>query len=109
MNDAEMLQVLGVDPAALDPAPASMRGYLQQRAGRPCVACGDEADYTTIVDVPGYGRSWVDCCRGHFLAVAKKPATGPGRSMAELLAVVRQVAAEVGVPRRVVIDDDVRP
>lgn len=109
MDDAEMLRALGVDPAALDPAPARMRGHLEERVGLPCVACPAPADYPTIVDVPGFGRRWVDCCRAHFLAVMKRPATGPPRPLEELLAEVRQVAAEVGVPRRIVIDGDVHP
>ena len=108
MSFEDVLHRLGVDPAHLDaapPGPGGMRGYRDLRAGKPCVACSDVADYTTIHDFPEHGPRWVDCCRGHFLAVAKTETRQPAGSAAELVADLREVAAEVGAPIAIVVDE----
>jgi hypothetical protein len=68
MTDADLLLILGVDPATLDPV-------LEQRDGPdrvgsspvPCSTCGQPARFTRIVDLD-HGPRWLDRCRNCFLA-----------------------------------------
>lgn len=57
------------------------------------MSCGQPARATRIVDIPGYGHRWVDKCREHFLAVAKRG--GPKMPSEETLA-VRDAARAAG-------------
>ncbi|MFF2101013.1 hypothetical protein [Streptomyces sp. NPDC058202] len=103
MDDADLLRSLGVDPAALDPAPAVLRtADARRRFGRPCSTCGAEAISTGTVDLP-HGRFWLDSCRDHMLhafrlRADRYPATG------DALTVLREAAIEAGVALTVITD-----
>ncbi len=67
MTIDDVLHRLGVDPAELTQAPGrQVHREAAARIGRnpcPCAGCGEPARVTGIVDVPGYGRRWLDRCR----------------------------------------------
>lgn len=95
MTDADLLLILGVDPAALDPV-------LEQRDGPdrvgsspvPCSTCGQPARFTRIVNV-GHGPCWLDRCRPCFLAtVGMQPSRMPP-SVNGIVADVRAAMAAV--------------
>lgn len=78
-SELEILDTLGVDSSALEPAPG---GPLRFAGGiarvdprssdrRPCSSCGDPAYATQRIDVPGHGLRWLDKCRGHLLRAAR--------------------------------------
>nr|WTB35184.1 hypothetical protein OG781_42140 [Streptomyces sp. NBC_00830] len=99
MTDADLLRSLNVDPSQLDPAPP---WAPRQRAGterldgsHPCVRCGDPARATGVVDVPGYGRRWLDRCMPCLIATT--PRGGPRAPLADTLTVLREAAQEAGV------------
>ncbi|WP_331757194.1 hypothetical protein OH782_42045 (plasmid) [Streptomyces sp. NBC_01544] len=106
MNDADLLRVLGVDPAQLDPAPprAQRRAASAERldGSHPCVHCGQPARATGVVDVPGYGRRWLDRCMPCLLATT--PRGGPRAPLADTLAVLRAAARDTGVALTIVAD-----
>lgn len=64
------LQHLGLDPAALDPAPPRMTGDAGlDRIGdfpKPCTLCGQPARFTRIVATV-LGPRWLDRCRACYL------------------------------------------
>jgi hypothetical protein len=72
VNDADLLRLLSIDAADLDTAPPwpPYRGLDTARidGSHRCAQCGEPAQATTIVDVPGVGRRWLDTCRAHGLA-----------------------------------------
>jgi hypothetical protein len=106
MIDADLLRVLGVDPSQLDPAPprAQCRATSVERldGSHPCVRCGEPARATGIVDVPGFGRRWLDRCMPCLLATT--PRGGPRAPLADTLTVLRKAAHEAGVTLTIVTD-----
>lgn len=73
--DLHALAHLGIDPAALQPAPAGpirTTGYQARihpgPLRRPCSACGEPAVATRVVDVQQLGRRWHDSCRDCMIA-----------------------------------------
>ncbi|MGV9351578.1 hypothetical protein ACWDSD_44185 [Streptomyces spiralis] len=100
----DVLHRLGVDPADLAPAPARhVHREAAARIGRtpnPCAGCGEPARTTGIIDVPGYGRRWLDRCRACFLAtIDLEPSRVPG-TVDEIVADLRAAAAEAGAADR---------
>ncbi|WP_405476368.1 hypothetical protein [Streptomyces sp. NBC_00009] len=100
MDVTEMLQVLGVDPAQLPPAPSSTATAAEAfaRIGRtpqPCVSCGRPATATSVADVPGFGPRWIDKCTPHMIAVTKK--SGVGVPESEALLTLRDAVRQAGV------------
>ncbi|MER5694973.1 hypothetical protein ACWDBO_31690 [Streptomyces mirabilis] len=107
--DADLLRTLGIDPAALEPAPpwAPYRGTSTARldGGHRCARCGQPARATRVVDAPGLGRRWLDTCRDDFLAVARlRPSRMPS-TVEGIVADLRAAAVEVGAPLTVVVDE----
>ncbi|MFF1843033.1 hypothetical protein ACFVW9_14970 [Streptomyces sp. NPDC058217] len=104
MNDADLLRSLGVNPSTLDPAPASRwrnAGPERLRGRRPCVRCGEPARAAGVVDVPGYGRRWLDRCMPCLIATTPR-SDGPRAPLADTLAVLREAAREAGVALTIV-------
>lgn len=100
MDVTEMLQVLGLDPAQLPPAPSSTATAEEAfaRIGRtpqPCVSCGRPATATSVADVPGFGPRWIDKCTPHMIAVTKTGSAAAPES--ETLASLRSAVRQVGV------------
>jgi hypothetical protein len=106
MNDADLLRFLGVDPSTLDPAPPSpwrSAGAERLRGSHPCVRCDQPARAAGVVDVPGYGRRWLDRCMPCLIATA--PRGGPRAPLADTLAVLREAAREAEVALTIVTDE----
>ncbi|MEU0818988.1 hypothetical protein [Streptomyces mirabilis] len=107
--DADLLRTLGIDPAALEPAPpwAPYRGTSTARldGGHRCARCGQPARATRVVDVPGLGRRWLDTCRDCFLAAARLLPSRMPPTVEGIVADLRAAAAEVGAPLTVVVDE----
>jgi hypothetical protein len=109
LDDADLLRLLTIDPADLAPAPpwAPYRGTGTERieGDHRCEQCGEPAQATRVVDLPGMGRRWLDTCRTHMLAVAgQRPSRMP--STAEGIAADLSAAArEAGVGLTIVTDD----
>ena len=100
MDVTEMLQVLGLDPAQLPPAPSSTARAADAfaRIGRtpqPCVSCGRPATATSVADIPGFGPRWIDKCTPHMIAATKKTSAAAPES--EALATLRDAVREAGV------------
>lgn len=78
MNNVDVLAVQGVDPAALDAAPAAWPATRAARArlappdAVPCSACGAMAIATRIIDHIRTGPRWLDTCRTHLLVAHGK-------------------------------------
>ncbi|MER5653414.1 hypothetical protein ABT076_10405 [Streptomyces sp. NPDC002131] len=103
MNDADLLRSLGVDPAALDPAPATLRTVdARQRFGQPCSTCGAKAISTGTVDLP-QSSFWLDSCRDHMLEAFRLRA-GRWPAGGDVCTVLREAAAEAGVALTVITD-----
>jgi hypothetical protein len=107
MGDADLLRSLGVDPAQLDPAPpwAERQAASAERlkGGHRCVRCGEPARATGVVDVPGYGRRWLDRCMPCLIATT--PRGCPRAPLADTVAVLREAAREAGVAVTIVTDE----
>ncbi|WP_030917219.1 hypothetical protein [Streptomyces sp. NRRL B-24720] len=106
MDDADLLRSLGVDPSTLDPAPAApwrIAGAERLDGRHPCVRCGKPATLVGIVDLPGYGRRWLDRCMPCLLATT--PRGKPQAPLADTLAVLREAAREAGVELTIVADE----
>ncbi|MFE4629300.1 hypothetical protein ACFROD_41205, partial [Streptomyces mirabilis] len=73
--DADLLLSLVIDVADLEPAPpwAPYRGTSTARidSSRPCASCGQLAQATRVIHVPGLGPRWLDTCHPRFLAAAR--------------------------------------
>jgi hypothetical protein len=107
VDDADLLLVLGVAPATLDPAPDRRRG--PDRVGLspvPCSTCGQPACFTRVVDVPGRGLCWLDRCRPCFLATVALQSSRVPSITGGILADLRAAAAEARVPLTVLIDGE---
>ncbi|MFF4536522.1 hypothetical protein [Streptomyces aureus] len=104
MTDADLLLHLGVDPAALDPSPERRRSAdACQRIGLPCAVCGRPGYATRIVRLPD-GCRWLDTCRDHMIASARFQAVS--RPWTDILADLREAAAEAGVAVTVLVHDE---
>lgn len=104
MADADLLLHLGVDPAALDPAPERLRSVdAEHRIGLPCAVCGRPGYATRIVRLPE-GCRWLDTCRDHMIAAARFQAASRPRT--DILADLRAAVAEAGVAVTVLIDGE---
>ncbi|MER7201837.1 hypothetical protein CG723_41455 [Streptomyces sp. CB01635] len=100
MDVTEMLQVLGLDPAQLSPAPSSTaraaNGFARiGRTPQPCVSCGRPATTTSVADIPGFGPRWIDKCTPHMIAVTKRGSTAAPE--VEAMAALRDVVRQAGV------------
>lgn len=99
MSVEAMLRRLGVDPAALEPAPADPDRVAAARVGldaRPCASCARPATVTEVIE-PGRGRCWLDRCGRCLVATEDlEPPRGPA-TVAEAVAGLREVAAETGM------------
>lgn len=108
MDLAEAVEHLGVDPAGLEPAPTRpTRWDYRARYGpdpKPCSACGQPARSSGVIDHPTLGPRWLDQCRACFLATPPRVRV----PLEQMLADLREVAAEVGVPLTILTDDDFR-
>lgn len=106
MTDADLLLHLGIDPTALDPAPAHGRATAgPARVGRspaPCTLCGAPARFTRVVDVPGRGPCWLDRCRACFLATVGIQSSGMPATVDGIVADLRAAAVDAGVALTVV-------
>lgn len=112
MNVTDLLAEHGVDPNTLEPAPAEPAGKeFSARIARwplkPCSVCGDDCRTAQVLHFPEYGHRWVDLCRNHSLATWQ-PAPRMPSTVEGIIADLREVAAEVGAPLTILIDDDVR-
>lgn len=97
----DLLRLLAVDPAGLDPAPVWSPGAGLDRLGTHlCVACDNLAVATRAVTVPGFGRRWVDRCQPHLIATAHygRPAS------VDVLADLADAAHEAGADLTIVTD-----
>ncbi|MGD1219406.1 hypothetical protein AB9Q10_13345 [Streptomyces krungchingensis] len=100
---------MGIDLSCLDPAPPDpvrMPGARERIGRNPklCVACGQPARSTCILDVPGVGPRWQDRCRACFLArVNLEPSRVPV-TLEGILADLREGALEAGVRLSIVTD-----
>jgi hypothetical protein len=107
--DADLLRTLGIDPAALDPAPpwAPWRGTAVERldGGHRCARCGQPARATRVVDVPGLGLRWLDTCRTHFLAVTRLLPSRMPSTLEGIVADLRAAARDAGAPLTILTDD----
>jgi hypothetical protein len=105
MTDTDLLRSLAVDPAQLDPAPpwAPRAGAERLDGSHPCVCCGEPARATGVVDVPGYGRRWLDRCMPCLIATASRGV--PRAPLADTLAVLQGAAHEAGVALTIVTDE----
>ncbi|MFF1901526.1 hypothetical protein [Streptomyces sp. NPDC058206] len=104
MNTVDLLRSLGVNPSTLDPAPSSPwrnAGAERLRGRHPCVRCGGPAQAAGLVDVPGYGRRWLDRCMPCLIATTPR-GDGPRAPLADTLAVLRETAREAGVDLTIV-------
>jgi hypothetical protein len=111
MDDADLLRLLDIDPADLDPAPpwAPYRGTGAERidGSRPCAGCGEPARSTRLVDVPGAGRRWLDTCRDHMLAAARLRPSRMPPTVERIAADLHTAARKAAVDLTVVTDDGV--
>ena len=111
MDVHELLAQHALDPTTLEPAPAeptrvqvkARYDFLHTRA---CTACGKEEDSRTsrVAVFPEAGPRWVDLCREHTLATMA-PWRGPSTTEG-ILADLREVAAQVGLPLRLWTDEE---
>lgn len=110
MAAADLLALLDVDPAQLDPAPAWAphrgTGSDRLRAGHSCAGCGQPARVASILDLPDYGLRWLDRCRTCFLATKHLTPHRMPSTMLGILADLHAAAAEAGVRVTVATDDD---
>jgi hypothetical protein len=75
-DDTRILDALGIDPAALEPAPDvpprlsgwQARVHPLSWMRRPCSSCGEPAVATQVLSVPGLGLRWRDSCRDCMIA-----------------------------------------
>ncbi|MEK0101253.1 hypothetical protein WDA79_22595 [Streptomyces sp. A475] len=65
------------------------------RTAKPCVACGQPATATRIVDIPDAGPRWIDTCTPHMIASTK--AAGTSAPESETLATLRAAVRQAGV------------
>ncbi|MEU1940576.1 hypothetical protein ACH49O_41675 [Streptomyces coeruleorubidus] len=105
MDIGEAARKLGVDPAALYPAPAEPRftevwERMQQEPS--CSACGQPSRSSGVVDGPVHGPRWLDRCRDCFLAT---PPT-LRRPLSQAVTDIREAAAEVGLRAVLYTDED---
>ncbi|MFE2832135.1 hypothetical protein ACFXI6_13975 [Streptomyces mirabilis] len=109
MDTVDLLHSLGIDPAALEPAPswAPYRGTSLARidGSRPCARCGLPARATRVVDVPGLGRRWLDTCRDDFLAASRLWPSRMPSTVEGIVADLRTAAVEAGADLTIVTDD----
>ncbi|MGW2113233.1 hypothetical protein [Streptomyces sp. NPDC001948] len=81
MSDSDLLRAFQVDPATLDPAPPWTPRWdagIERLAGRhPCLGCGQSATAAGAVEVPGYGRRWVDRCMPCLVATTPRGPQAP--------------------------------
>ncbi|MGV9350995.1 hypothetical protein ACWDSD_40980 [Streptomyces spiralis] len=110
MTIDDVLHGLGVDPADLTPALARhVHRDAATRIGRspcPCAGCGGPARATGIIDVPGYGRRWLDRCRDCLVAtIDLEPSRVPG-TVDGIVADLCAAAVEAGVQLTVVIEEE---
>jgi len=107
--DADLLRTLGIDPAALDPAPpwAPHRGTGTARldGGHRCARCGQPARATRVVDVPGVGPRWLDTCRDDFLALGRLSPSRMPSTVEGIVADLREAAREASAPLTILTDD----
>lgn len=107
MDDAGLLRSLGVDPSQLDPAPPwaprQSAGVERLDGTHPCVRCGEPARATGVVEVPGYGRRWLDRCMPCLIATI--PRGGARAPLVETVNVLREAAREAGVALTIVTDE----
>jgi len=106
----DLLRLERVDLGALDPAPAKpsmpeQRARVLHVPPWPCTACGDTGRTTCVYSTPEHGPRWIDLCRDHAL-LTWPTAAGMPSTMAGILADLREVAAEAGVPLRIWTDED---
>jgi hypothetical protein len=107
MNDADLLRSLDIDPSQLDPAPPwaprQSAGTERLDGKHPCVPCGQPARATGAVDVPGYGRRWLDRCMPCLVATTSRG--GPRAPLVETVNVLREAGREAGVLLTIVTDE----
>lgn len=105
MDDADLLRILGVDPASLDPAPETARMTdARQRFDRPCSTCRARGISTGTVRLP-HGCFWLDSCRDHMLEGFRLRA-GRWPAAGDVFTVLREAAAEAGVALTVITDGE---
>ncbi|MFD5134298.1 hypothetical protein [Streptomyces olindensis] len=105
MNIGEAAHKLGVDPAALCPAPAEPRFtevWERMQQEPPCSACGQPSRTSGVVRNRVLGPRWLDRCRDCFLA------TPPilRRPLSQAVTDIREAAAEVGLRAVLYTDED---
>lgn len=102
MDTSDLLRILAVDPASLDPAPPwTPQAGLDRLGTQLCVACGAPAVATRTAHIPGHGRRWIERCRQHYLATAHY---GRPTAPVDVLADLADAAHEAGVELTVITD-----
>ncbi|MFJ7963106.1 hypothetical protein [Streptomyces sp. NPDC096324] len=109
MDSPDLLELLGIDPADLEPAPpnASYRSSSHLTEQHACLRCGRPATLAGVIDVPTLGSRWIDRCGPCFVATSSRP-SGTAAPLEDTLAVLRDAALEAGVRLHVMIEDDRR-
>ncbi|MEU6071967.1 hypothetical protein ABZ864_47995 [Streptomyces sp. NPDC047082] len=108
MSIDDVLRHLGIDPAALAPAPPQWSG--REASARiaapppPCAGCGQPARATTVADVPGHGPRWLDRCRACLLATIDMTPSRMPSTTEEIVADLRAGAVKAGVSLGIAVD-----
>ncbi|WP_333732568.1 hypothetical protein [Streptomyces sp. IBSBF 3010] len=109
MTSANLLHTLGIAPSSLDPAPPWTpcgSAYIERLTERhPCIRCGATATVAGVIEDASFGRRWVDRCTA-CLAATTTRSPGPRPPVADVLAVVRAAASEIGMTVTVTCGDD---
>ncbi|WP_405699031.1 hypothetical protein OG209_04995 [Streptomyces sp. NBC_01383] len=107
MTDAD-LRSLGIEPAALDPAPPwtpRWEAAIERlRARHPCLLCGQRSSAAGVAEVAEHGRLWVDRCMPCL--VATTPRGGPQAPVEDTVTALHESAREAGVALTIVTDGE---
>ncbi|UUA11583.1 MULTISPECIES: hypothetical protein [Streptomyces] len=104
MTGEEAARKLGVDPAALSPAPPAPRfseTWARMQKEPPCSACGRPSRTSGVIHDEAHGSRWFDRCRECFLATPPTLRV----PLAQFLEELGEVAADARLPLRTYTDE----